>query len=188
MRVTLWAVDTSTFRPTVHPESIREIVFGVEDGVVQNMTLIAGMVGAMVSNGVVVLAGSVNAIAGVLSMSMGTYLSSQAEGDALAAAGCDPGVRRSPLRDALVMAAAYGLGGLVPLLPFAIPIFEPAVAIVVAVALTVAALFALGVLKGAVSRQPRVRSGITLLGLALGAGLAGYLIGVLARTVFGLEV
>src|SRR3990170_687107 len=91
------------------PESIREIVFGVEDGMVQNMTLIAGMVGATLSDGVIVLAGVVNAVAGVLSMSMGTFLSSQAERDALLASGVAAPVARSPLRDAGVMAAAYGV-------------------------------------------------------------------------------
>ena len=46
----------SIFRPSsVHrghlgAESIRELVFGVEDGVVQNMTLIVGMIGAALSN------------------------------------------------------------------------------------------------------------------------------------------
>src|SRR3990172_2138493 len=96
-----------------HPlgiESIREVVFGVEDGLVQNMTLIAGMVGADLGAGVIVLAGMVNALAGVLSMSMGTFLSSQAERDALVAAGREGGVVRSPGRDAMVMAAAYGVG------------------------------------------------------------------------------
>lgn len=61
------------------PESIREVVFGVEDGVV--------------------------------SMSMGTYLSSQAERDALVAAGAPvANGLRSPIRDAMVMAGAYAVG------------------------------------------------------------------------------
>lgn len=170
-----------------HPESIREIVFGVEDGVVQNMTLIAGMVGARLSGGVIVLAGCVNAIAGILSMSLGTYLSSQAERDALCAAACDSGVRRSPHRDAAVMAAAYGAGALVPLAPFTLPFLSTGAAVSLAVVLTVAALFGLGVLTGVVGRQPRIRSGVRLLTLALGAGVVGYLIGVLARTAFGLS-
>jgi hypothetical protein len=31
--------------PGIAAKSIREVVFGIEDGVVQNLTLIAGMVG-----------------------------------------------------------------------------------------------------------------------------------------------
>lgn len=91
------------------PESIREVVFGVEDGAVQNMALIAGMIGATLASSVIVLAGSINAIAGVLSMSMGTYLSSQAERDAIAANGSASRTgsgARSPIRDAMVMAGA----------------------------------------------------------------------------------
>jgi vacuolar iron transporter family protein len=168
------------------PESIREVVFGVEDGVVQNMALIAGMVGAALSGSVIVLAGSINAIAGVLSMSMGTYLSSQAERDALAGNGTATAVQRSPIRDAAVMAGAYAFGAIVPILPFAF--LSRTLAVTVAILLTALTLFSLGVLKAAVSEQPRVRSGVQLLVLASAAGLAGYLIGIAAQAVFGIEV
>jgi len=174
-------------RRPLGPESIREIVFGVEDGVVQNMTLIAGMMGATLSDGVIVLAGAVNAVAGVLSMSMGTFLSSQAERDAMAATGVEAAVVRSPLQDALVMAAAYGGGALLPLMPFAFPMVGRTAAVIGAVCLTAVGLFALGVLKGAMSKQGRLRTGVQLLALASAAGLAGYLIGAMARSVFGLS-
>jgi predicted membrane protein (TIGR00267 family) len=176
-------------RDRLGPESIREVVFGVEDGVVQNMALIAGMVGAGLANSVIVLAGSINAIAGVLSMSMGTYLSSQAERDALLADDSANGDRlRSPIRDAFVMAAAYAFGALVPLLPFTLPLVGRGAAIAVAIGLTAVTLFALGVLKANVSRQPTLRSGIQLLVLASLAGVAGYLLGVAAQAIFGIEV
>ncbi len=175
-------------RDRIGPESIREVVFGVEDGVVQNMALIAGMVGAALATSVIVLAGSINAIAGVLSMSMGTYLSSQAERDALIASGADGNGLRSPVRDAAVMAVAYAVGATVPVLPFALPFVDRSAAIVAAMGLTAFTLFGLGVLKAIVSRRPRVRSGVQLLLLASAAGVAGYLLGVAARTVFSIEV
>ena len=40
-------------RQSTAAASIREVVFGVEDGVVQNMTLVAGMVGAQLSSRVI---------------------------------------------------------------------------------------------------------------------------------------
>jgi VIT1/CCC1 family predicted Fe2+/Mn2+ transporter len=174
--------------PRLGPESIREIVFGVEDGVVQNMTLIAGMIGAALSNTVIVLAGSINAMAGVLSMSVGTYLSSQAERDAIAAADPDhDGNCRSPGRDAAVMAVAYALGALAPLAPFMLGFMGRAAAAVTAVMLALGLLFWLGVVKAQVSNQPRLRSGLQLLALASAAGIAGFLLGVAAQAVFGLE-
>ena len=181
-------------RPVIGAESIREVVFGVEDGVVQNMTLIAGMVGAALSNSVILLAGTINAIAGVLSMSMGTYLSSKAERDVKFIPG--NGVPRSssdedfgsPKRDALVMAGAYAAGAAVPLVPFFLGAVSTGVALAIAVMLTAATLFGLGAAKAVVSHQSRIRSGLEMLILASVAGLAGYALGALARAVFGLDV
>jgi VIT1/CCC1 family predicted Fe2+/Mn2+ transporter len=176
-------------RTTLPISSIREIVFGVEDGVVQNMTLIAGMMGAAVSNSVVILAGSVNAIAGVVSMSMGTYLSSQAERDALISADAGPehGVR-SPLFDAVVMAVAYAFGAGVPLVAFIVPGFGRGTAMTLAIGLTAGALFALGVTKAIACGQRRIRAGLQLLTLSAAAGTIGYLVGVGAQTIFHFEV
>ena len=176
-------------RTRVGAESIREIVFGVEDGVVQNLTLIAGMVGGGLSSTVIVFAGAINAIAGVLSMSMGTFLSSKAERDV---AGWQSGPAQvenlHPGRDAIVMATAYAAGAVVPIVPFVFTVLSQAVALGLAVALALLVLFLLGYGKAVVSHQRRIRSGFEMLVLASLAGLAGYGLGAIARGVFGLEV
>jgi len=174
-------------RASLGAGSIREVVFGVEDGVVQNMTLVAGMVGARLSHAVIVLAASINAIAGVLSMSMGTYLSSKAEIDVTIAAGHEASGGHAPVKDAVVMAAAYAGGAVTPLVPFILGL-EGSVALAVAMALTGLALFGLGALKAVLSHQHRVRSGLEMLLLASAAGVAGYLIGVAAEGVFNIRL
>jgi VIT1/CCC1 family predicted Fe2+/Mn2+ transporter len=184
MRALLWPMR----RAGLGPESIREIVFGTEDGVVQNMVLIAGMVGASLSNGVILLAGAINAVAGVLSMSMGTYLSSQAERDALAAHSGGVEAERSPVRDAVVMALAYAIGATMPLVAFALPLFDRAGSVLAAVVLTSVTLFTLGVAKADLSGKNRLLSGAQLLALASTAGAAGFGIGVAAQAVFGIAV
>jgi VIT1/CCC1 family predicted Fe2+/Mn2+ transporter len=188
---------SSLHRRGLGAESIRELVFGVEDGVVQNMTLIAGMVGAALSSKIILIAAAINAIAGVLSMSMGTYLSSQAERDvALAGRNAsdrssidpEPAVNdHSPRRDALVMASAYAVGATIPLLPFIGGFLDDGPALVLAIVLAGLTLFFLGVGKGSLSNQHRIRSGLQMLLLASAAGLAGYFLGVVARAVFGLD-
>jgi VIT1/CCC1 family predicted Fe2+/Mn2+ transporter len=174
----------------VGPDSIREVVFGVEDGVVQNLTLIAGMVGGGLSSAVIVFAGAINAIAGVLSMSMGTYLSSKAERDVALAVGDESAVPEGidPRKDAFVMAAAYAIGALVPIVPFAFGFPSRAMAMGVAVVLALLTLFFLGYGKAVVSHQQRTRSGLEMLVLASAAGLIGFLLGAIAREVFGLDV
>lgn len=177
-------------RPPIGPESIREVVFGVEDGVVQNLTLIAGMVGGGLSNTVIVFAGAINAIAGVLSMSMGTYLSSKAERDVATATGpvAETAGEAMPGRDAFVMAMAYAFGALVPIVPFAVGFLGRGMALAAAVILALLTLFLLGYGKAMVSHQSRVRSGLEMLVLASAAGLAGFLLGAIARGVFNLDV
>ncbi|MBI4270475.1 MAG: VIT1/CCC1 transporter family protein [Candidatus Rokubacteria bacterium] len=59
--------------------SIREIVFGAQDGLVSTLAVVAGLAAAGVGHLVVLLAGAVSAVAGILSMSIGTYLSSRAQ-------------------------------------------------------------------------------------------------------------
>ncbi|OFW66918.1 MAG: hypothetical protein A2Z12_01105 [Actinobacteria bacterium RBG_16_68_21] len=168
-------------------ESMREVVFGVEDGTVQNMALVAGMVGAALANRVVVIAAAINAISGVLSMAMGTYLSSKAERDVALAHGDPAPQRYTPERDALVMAAAYASGALIPLLPFVVGLPRVA-ALWISMGVAAATLFVLGVAKAVASRQARLRSGLEMLLLASAAGVLGYALGSVARVVFGIEL
>ena len=170
--------------------AIREIVFGAEDGAVQNTALIAGTVGAGLTNRVIVIVGLINAIAGVLSMSAGTYLSSKAERDALFATAEDGVVIQrnfSPGRDAMVMAVSYAGGAFVPLTPFMFDFLEPNRAIQLAVLATALTLFGLGAAKAIVSRQSIVRPGLEMLLLAAAAGFAGYVLGVGVGALFGIE-
>jgi len=59
--------------------SIREIIFGAEDGFVSTLGLVLGMASATNDSRVVIIAGAVYVIAEAFSMSAGTYLSSKAE-------------------------------------------------------------------------------------------------------------
>jgi vacuolar iron transporter family protein len=55
--------------------ALRAAVFGLNDGLVSNLSLIFGFAGAGVSNGVVVLAGIAGLLAGAFSMGAGEYVS-----------------------------------------------------------------------------------------------------------------
>jgi len=58
---------------------IREFVFGIQDGLISTVGLLAGVQGATESNGVVILTGLTAMFAGAVSMAAGSYLSSSAE-------------------------------------------------------------------------------------------------------------
>ncbi|MGH8276505.1 MAG: VIT1/CCC1 transporter family protein, partial [Steroidobacteraceae bacterium] len=54
--------------------SLRAAVFGVNDGLVSNVSLVLGVAGAGAGNGYVLMAGAAGLLAGALSMAAGEYL------------------------------------------------------------------------------------------------------------------
>jgi VIT1/CCC1 family predicted Fe2+/Mn2+ transporter len=64
---------------------IREAVFGVQDGLISTVALLSSIFGAVTDKTVVVIAGLAAALAGMVSMSVGSYLGSNAEREAMAA-------------------------------------------------------------------------------------------------------
>lgn len=61
--------------------ALREIVFGVEDGLISVFGLVIGMAAGADSSFIVLLAGSTGAVASAVSMAAGTYLSVKSERD-----------------------------------------------------------------------------------------------------------
>ena len=62
-------------------KSLREFVFGIEDGLISSVGIVTGVVGAAVSSFFIILAGIISMFAGALSMAVGTYLSIKSEND-----------------------------------------------------------------------------------------------------------
>jgi VIT1/CCC1 family predicted Fe2+/Mn2+ transporter/rubrerythrin len=222
--------------------SIREVVFGAQDGLVSTFAVVAGLAAAGVGNLVVLLGGAVSAMAGVLSMSIGTFLASRAQrqlyetelarerreigehpGEEIAELiaalhgrgmsrpdaaevarrigrhpeillsalaifelGLAPQRLGAPVRDALVMAVAFGTAAIVPLVPF---LFGPALpALALAAVLTLGALFLVGVLKARVAGVAPLRSGLEVAVLAAASGLLSFGLGRLASVLLGVDV
>ena len=222
--------------------SIREVVFGAQDGLVSTFAVVAGLAAAGMGQLVVLLGGLVSALAGVLSMSIGTFLASRAQrqlyeaelererreirehpgeevaeliaalmgrgmsrGDAmevarrfarhpellLAAAAMfelalAPQRLGAPVRDAFVMAGAFVGAALIPLLPFAFGHVLPALAL--SGALTLLALFGVGMVKARVAGVSALRSGLEVAALAAASGLLSFGLGRLASQVLGVSL
>ncbi|HEU4366654.1 MAG TPA: VIT1/CCC1 transporter family protein [Methylomirabilota bacterium] len=222
--------------------SIREVVFGAQDGLVSTFAVVAGLAAAGVGSVVVFLGGLVSATAGVLSMSMGTFLASRAQrqlyeselererreirehpgeevaelmaslvargmprADAVEVArriarhpelllntlaifelGLAPQRLGTPIRDAFVMAVAFGVASLVPVAPFLLGHVLPALAL--SGALTLLALFGVGVVKARVAGVSAIRSGLEVTALAAASGLLSFGLGRLASQILGVDL
>lgn len=89
----------------------------------------------------------------------------------------------SPMQGALVMGAAFGLGAIVPILPHLVLTSDTAV--IVSVVLTLAVLFAIGVVKSRWTHRSWLASGSEILVIGAIAGIAGYFFGSVLPTLLG---
>ena len=219
---------------------IREVVFGLQDGLVSTLAVVATVAGASGQAFPVVVAGIASGLAGVFSMAAGEYIGSKSqreifdaqihderhevverpgeaeaevaymlaeeglgEEDAARVAALmarhpevllrtmvvrelgiqvdDPG--GSVIRGALYMGGAFGIGALVPVLPFLILPF--AVSLPAAVVATGIVLFGIGVVKSRWTHRTALSSGLEVLALAAFAGIAGYLFGTVLPQLLG---
>ena len=92
----------------------------------------------------------------------------------------------SPVRDSLVMGAAFAAGSVIPILPFLLLEVHPALMLTMALALVT--LFAIGALKARLSGGRLITSGMEMVLLGGAAGLLGYGLGRVVSSVFGISI
>ena len=97
--------------------------------------------------------------------------------------GLSPDAGGAAVGDALVVGLTYLGAAVIPLWPYAL--FGIGLALPISIACTLLALFALGVAKGTVARQARVRAGLQVLVIGAISAAVGYGIGHLVTAVVG---
>ena len=211
--------------------NLRAAVFGVNDGLVSNASLILGVAGAVSEPGVILLSGVAGLLAGAFSMAAGEYMSvrSQREmyeyqiglereelseypeeearelaliyearglpreeatrlADSMIAdpergldtlareeLGLNPDELGSPWGAATFSFLSFGAGALIPLLPFVLG--KNPNALMIAVALTAAALFGVGAMLSLFTGRGALRGGLRMLLIGAGAGALTFAIG-----------
>jgi vacuolar iron transporter family protein len=184
--------------------SLRAAVLGANDGVVSNYCLMVGVAAGGVSASAVLFTGLAGMVAGACSMALGEWLSvtnaremarSQMDIDArelhtntewkleelvldVAAAGNDPG------RAAAYSFALFALGAMVPVVPYLL-VSSPARGSIASSGLSLAALFAIGLVTAFFNGRSALFSGLRQVAIgALAAAVtycAGHLFGALVQ-------
>ena len=211
--------------------NLRAAVFGVNDGLVSNASLILGVAGAAADVGVIVLSGIAGLLAGAFSMAAGEYVSVRSQRemyeyqigleadeleqypeeeagelaliyaargiphqtakkmaddiiadpdralDALAREelGLNPDELGSPWGAAISSFVAFAVGAIIPLVPFLVIAHHGALP--VSIAMTGAALFAVGATLSLFIGRGAVTGGLRMLLIGGGAGALTFLIG-----------
>ena len=217
---------------TVGGGNLRAAVFGVNDGLVSNTSLLLGVAGAGAANEYVVLSGLAGLLAGAFSMAAGEYVSVRSQRelfeyqiglekaeleeypeeeteevaliyharglpleraremarevmkdpdhalDTLAREelGLNPDDLGSPWGASLASFCAFGLGAVVPLVPFLVSSGSPVVATVIVAA---AALFGVGSALSLFTGRNAALSGLRMVGIGAAAGAITWTVGSL---------
>lgn len=171
-------------------ESMREIVFGLEDSLVSTLGALTGIAIGSHSTYIVILSGFVLIAAESMSMAAGSYLSSKSATETEKLLHKTNGKIFNhdfdPIRAGIVMGVFYFIGGFVPL--FAYLFLQIEQAIIVSIPLTATCLFLLGVWSSRFTKRSATKSGIEMMIVSLSAALLGYLIGRAVSWYFGYEV
>ena len=160
---------------TVGDRYLPDLVYGANDGIITTFAVVSGVVGASLSERVIVILGLANLVADGFSMGASNYLARRSHTVLELAA------RGDALRHAGVTILCFVVAGVVPLLAYLVPLRSQA-EFPSAVALAALALFAVGAARTFVTRRGFFRSGLEMLLVGSLAAAVAFGIGALTAT------
>lgn len=151
---------------------VRELVYGANDGIITTFAVVAGVSGGGLPLRVAPIIGAANLFADGLSMGVGNYLSIRAHESVLEAQQL-PEEETSPFRHGLATFAAFVGAGVLPLVPYMIPVL-PIDRFALSSAFTLLALFGVGASRALIANVPWWRGGFEMLALGAIVAAAAY--------------
>ncbi|MCL5021078.1 MAG: VIT1/CCC1 transporter family protein [Bacteroidetes bacterium] len=188
-------IVTSSTERLIHPERVRDIFLGLNDGLVEILGAVSGFFAALSSASAVLAASIAVAVAGSISMAAGAYgaVNSESEVEGIEAAKREflgkgahesGSVKTSALQSGIVVGVSYFVGALVPVVPVLLGasniFWSSAFAVVAMVFISIVIAFLSGM-----RMSRRIATNLIILVIAVGVT---YSVGLLARFVFGINI
>ncbi len=188
-------IVSSASERLIHPERVRDIFLGLNDGLVEILGAVSGFFAALSSIPAVIAASAAVAVAGSISMAAGAFgaLNSEKEVERVEAAKKEfidgkpgevkPGTS-SAAESGLVVGLSYFFGALVPVLPVLLGakniLWSLGFAAVVMIFISTVIAFLSGM-----RMRKRIVTNLVILLIAVGVT---YAVGLLARSLFGISI
>lgn len=158
-----------------------DLVYGANDGVITTFAVVSGVVGAALSEEIILILGFANLVADGFSMGASNYLARRSYEEA-----ARRDERRPAARHGVATLVSFLAVGAVPLLAYLLPL--PADArFLTAIGLTFVTLFAFGAARSIVTKVGWVRSGTEMLVVGAVAAVVAYLVGAVASELTGTD-
>jgi vacuolar iron transporter family protein len=156
-----------------------DLVYGANDGIITTFAVVTGVVGASLSETVIVVLGFANLVADGFSMGASNYLSRRSDVELEGRSD-----RADAARHGVATIAGFLAAGVVPLVAYLLPL-DDSTRFPVAIVLTGVALFGVGAARTLATRRGFVRSGIEMLLVGSLAAVVAYAIGAFAASLTG---
>jgi VIT1/CCC1 family predicted Fe2+/Mn2+ transporter len=156
-----------------------DLVYGANDGIITTFAVVSGVVGADLSERIILILGFANLLADGFSMGASNYLSRRSYAEA-----SERATGREAARHGLATVVGFITAGVVPLVAYLAPLSDDA-RFPVAITLTLSTLFAVGASRAIITRLGWIRSGLEMLLVGALAAAVAYSIGAFASMVTG---
>ena len=160
---------------------IRDLVYGASDGIITTFAVVGGVAGGALPPTAVLVIGAANLAADGVSMGVGNFQAIRAHERAREAERL-PEEEAYPWKHGAATLLAFVSAGAIPLLPYAVP-GSDAARFIWSVVLTMAAMFGLGALRAAVTRERWWKTALETLALGSVVAFAAYSAAALAVSV-----
>jgi VIT1/CCC1 family predicted Fe2+/Mn2+ transporter len=151
-----------------------DLVYGANDGIITTFAVVTGVVGADLSERVILILGFANLVADGFSMGASNFLARRSYAEA-----ADRADRHEAARHGAATLIGFVAAGIVPLVAYLLPLSDGA-RFPTAVGLTLATLFAVGASRAFVTHLGWIRSGVEMLAVGALAATVAYAIGAAA--------
>ena len=156
-----------------------DLVYGANDGIITTFAVVFGVIGAALSERVILILGFANLLADGFSMGASNYLARRSDVET-----AERNDRTDALRHGGATIAGFVLAGVIPLVAYLAPIPDAA-RLPAAIGLTAAALFGVGASRSLVTKRGFLRSGGEMLLVGSLAAVVAYAIGALVAGLNG---
>jgi VIT1/CCC1 family predicted Fe2+/Mn2+ transporter len=166
--------------------NIRDVVFGMNDGLVEIVAAVSGIGAALQTPILVIVAGMIVAISGTLSMAGGAYLSTDYQNTIEKSR--DKNYKyMSPIKSAAYVGISYIIGAMFPLMPFIFGIGGYH-GIAISIMLTALVLVFSSALISIIGNKPVIKRIVTTLLITFGIAAITILLGYYARIHFHIAI
>ena len=188
------AIVSDAITRQVHPERIRDIFLGLNDGLVEILGAVSGFFIAFQTVSAVLMAASTVAIAGAFSMAAGVFVAVGSEREAaeverakqryLSSEEVSDTEATNPISSALIVGVSYFIGALIPILPVFFGAKSVTASLLTSGIVISLVSFFLAFLSG-MDVKRRIVTNLIIVALAVGVTA---LIGFVARQYFGMAL